>query len=297
MRMFKDQNPPVLCWASPVVATGKAGEFYQFSAPHFSITLPVGETHSALLNGQETSVLLQTDDLLAPTSVRKLKLVGLSKVRLQNQYMLCPIPMFGVLSGVWTLVSCITYPDLRHFLEEVLCDPLVISLFYKSKGAEEGDFSQAGDLARHSVDIACVSLSLAKYYELSDVELSLALVTALLHEIGKIRLHYNSQSGILVSEKVAVTAVVGPYLTQVLERDPALYEALMSCLKCIEQPQIIYMADTIVKAADKLSRTKHQFDKAFADTADYYDLVVTKKGCTDLYYRRATQFKHMEKFD
>lgn len=150
----------------------------------------------------------------------------------------CPDAAQPALATLVNFVDALAPPALLGFINCVLLDARIADGLLTCKASIKNHHSQPGGLLIHSIAVMQIAADMAGS-RLSPVEKSITQVTALMHDLGKIRavgsgrirpVHYQ-----LMSHESQTIRLLEPHLERLRDRAPDLAAAIEYCLEYISQ--------------------------------------------------------------
>lgn len=178
-----------------------------------------------------------------------------------------------MIDQLWQYYARLPVGGVRQFVQGLLMDKPFITAFYRGKASHHHHHDYAGGLLEHSVEVALTSQMLCEQYQLDSRTADIAFLGGLLHDVGKLYLYYNSESGqgICSSHEALNFMQLEPYLVPLMAQDPRAFEALTACLSAsVGKQHIQYMPETIVKMADRLSAEVYHWRRVFIGLPEFY---------------------------
>jgi len=128
-------------------------------------------------------------------------------------YSAAPVPY--KLEALDEIYNDISHPALKRFVGWVLTDLSIVLPFIALPASRQHHHSVAGGLLDHSIECATM---VSNFSQFSQTELELAMIGALLHDIGKIRtlqsVGKHSSAGHVLEHDALTLEVLGPHLLQ-----------------------------------------------------------------------------------
>lgn len=189
----------------------------------------------------------------------------------------------GAQAELWLYTSAIEDPLLKKFAQSVLSDPKVMVPFYRARASESFHHKGQGELFLHSVEVAVVSVRLAKQYGLPKRTQDCVFVCGLLHDIGKILMFYNTgkdrEKGVGGQHEAFSFMVLAEHLELLQSGDKVLFEAVSAALSPANRRKHFseYIEEAVVRAADRLSAQAYELEDAFGGKPSS-ELLVRRHG-------------------
>ncbi|MCT7655010.1 TraI domain-containing protein [Oceanimonas sp. NS1] len=199
----------------------------------------------AELNGQDEQCQLGLVQTLPAV-------VGRQQVERQLAWL--PEPQQSLLMDVWSMLAVIDDEVLQNFLLDILSNDAIMAPFCQSQASHRHHHDQRGGLLAHSHEVAMTAAMLSSQYGLGQRSIWVAFVGGLLHDIGKIRLYYNENTGTCGQHESLNFMVLGQQLEQLRLVSPKMFEALSACLEArVGKYADPYQVANIVRMCDRLS--------------------------------------------
>lgn len=135
---------------------------------------------------------------------------------------------------LWTKASELSDSTLKSFLTGILSDTSIMQPFYQAKASKSYHHKHEGELFIHSVEVAMNARKLAAQYKLPKRTQDCVFVGGLMHDIGKILMHYNTskdnQKGVNGQHESFSFMVLAEYLEELKQQDQTLFEAMSAML-------------------------------------------------------------------
>ena len=183
----------------------------------------------------------------------------------------CPTPK--LLTRFKSLVNRIQSTHLKQFLSDVLVNSEVGIHYLQCPASLRHHHNYSGGLLEHSIDVA---ERIIKESSFSNAERDIAIVSALIHDIGKTRtLAPNctrTSLGMLVDHDELTLEICAQALQQLDEKEPKSALLLRHILTCASPGsrygyQAITPIASTLQAADKQSADEHYSSTSFAQIA------------------------------
>ena len=161
---------------------------------------------------------------------------------------------------------------LREFVNDVLSDMAISIPFLTAPGSLKHHHNEEGGLLRHSVESALIASSIPM---LNDDHRDMAIIGALFHDLGKIKVFENMRRtniGHLVDHQALTLEVCAPQLRALEDTWPDAALALRHLLTCRSMKRWGYeprMAIAhVVQLADKISVELDMEGRSFSEASD-----------------------------
>ena len=170
---------------------------------------------------------------------------------------------------LWTAASELCDPTLKCFLTGVLSDTSIMQPFYQAKASKSYHHKHEGELFIHSVEVAMNARMMATQYNLPKRTQDCVFVGGLLHDIGKILMHYNTnnnnEKGVNGQHESFSFMVLAEHLEELKQQDKSLFEAMSAMLSAqvASRKYYDYIEEAIVRSADRLSAHSYELGTAF----------------------------------
>lgn len=170
---------------------------------------------------------------------------------------------------LWTKASELSDSTLKSFLTGILSDTSIMQPFYQAKASKSYHHKHEGELFIHSVEVAMNARKLAAQYKLPKRTQDCVFVGGLMHDIGKILMHYNTskdnQKGVNGQHESFSFMVLAEYLEELKQQDQTLFEAMSAMLsvQVANKKHYEYIEEAIVRLVDRLSAHSYELDTAF----------------------------------
>lgn len=170
---------------------------------------------------------------------------------------------------LWTAASEISDPTLKSFLTGVLSDTSIMQSFYQAKASKSYHHKHEGELFIHSVEVAVNARMMAVQYNLPKRTQDCVFTGGLLHDIGKVLMHYNTgndnKKGVNGQHESFSFMVLAAHLEELKLEDKSLFEAMSAMLSAqvANRKHYDYIEEAIVRSADRLSAHSYELGTAF----------------------------------
>lgn len=170
---------------------------------------------------------------------------------------------------LWTAASELSDPALKSFLTGVLSDTSIMQPFYHAKASKSYHHKHEGELFIHSVEVAKNARMMAAQHKLPMRTQDCVFVGGLLHDIGKILMHYNisndNRKGVNGQHESFSFMVLAEHLEELKQQDKSLFEAMSAMLsvQVANKKYYEYIEEAIVRSADRLSAHSYELNTAF----------------------------------
>lgn len=266
------QTRPELVWAEQQFDNGVAA-VWQFSSGEREVSLSLMPLQMQAVNPDGQWVLT---DIVYQGGVSRLSSVAplpqlVDKQKLTQQLALVSEEQKPLLEEIWSMLAYIEGEALRDFLLEVLMNDSIMAPFCQSRASHRHHHDQRGGLLAHSHEVAMTAAMLCSQYGLGKNSIWVAFVGGLLHDIGKIRLYYNENTGICGQHESFSFMVLGQQLEQLRLASPKVFEALSACLETkVGKYTDPYQVANIVRMCDRLSADVSNWKSAFAGVPAHF---------------------------
>ena len=170
---------------------------------------------------------------------------------------------------LWTAASEVSDSTLKNFLTRVLSDTSIMQSFYQAKASKSYHHKYEGELFIHSVEVAINARMMAVQYNLPKRTQDSVFIGGLLHDIGKILMHYNTgndnKKGVNGQHESFSFMVLAKHLEELKQQDKSLFEAMSAMLsaQAANRKYYDYIEEAIVRSADRLSAHSYELNIAF----------------------------------
>lgn len=169
---------------------------------------------------------------------------------------------------------------LQHFVWSVFSDRSIVLPFVQRPGSVRNHHSWPGELPEHTLEVVrLVERQLADpVFALTQAEMDLTRVAALLHDVGKVMTHDDTPGklscwGWMTDHEALSLLVISDYLKRLNAAWPWAAASLAHILTWrATSGHCRYVAGHLVKAADQLSAHMSNRHRAFASQPDHYRL-------------------------
>lgn len=191
-----------------------------------------------------------------------------SKVLLAH-YVWCSSEQHEAQMQLWAGAAQIEDPILKDFVTGILHDTQIMEPFYRGKASKGYHHNAGGELFLHSVEVAVNAAQLAKQYGLPQRTQDCVFIGGLLHDIGKILMHYNldnkDQKGVSGQHEAFSFLVLADHLDKLKKHDKSLFEAMSAMLSphIANKKHHDYIEECVVRVADWISAHKYERGTAF----------------------------------
>ena len=237
-----DGEHPVTCWVD---------------LPLFSNSWLVDKVRAVLMrlpDGTLVVVRVDLDESIDPLAVKPAHL--------------CPIP--STVDAVRDLVERITTPELRQLVQDVLSLRKVFDAFWTSTAGSR-HHTYPGGLARHSVEVASrvnhvMASPQLRQVNFTVIECEIALVTALLHDVGKTISYgprgFCNERALVMGHDLLGLELIRPPMDALRDVRPDLADALSTLLLSRTRftcgPYRLEAIREVISHADRASVAKDQ---------------------------------------
>lgn len=194
--------------------------------------------------------------------------------------------------GLINLINSLTNLHLQSFLWALFAKETLATKFVSVKASINHHHNVPGGLLYHSLEVARITrhaLFAIKAYP--RLELELALVAALLHDIGKVQTHHHSgtltQEGYSVPHEAYTLKQVTPEIEQLKSQNLQLgigLEYLLTWKEGKGYPRL--ESANIIKAADRTSTAYDLKKKAFEDKPEGFFFTPMNHGNQRMVFQR-----------
>jgi len=199
----------------------------------------------------------------------------------------CPTP--ELLAELSKIESTIQNSALKSFVSDIMLDMDTAIPFMSVPGSLKHHHNEKGGLLRHSIESAQIASSIPL---LDDYQRDLAIVGALLHDLGKIKVFSNMKRtnlGYLVDHQALTLEVCGKHISKLEDTCADTALALRHILTCRTIKRWGYeprMAVAhVVQLADKLSVEFDMEKKSFLNTPDFRNVSNNALDASHPYWR------------
>ncbi len=177
----------------------------------------------------------------------------------------------GALDRLWGIIERLTLPCLRTWLSNVFVQPRFSVPFVQVAASHNHHHSDAGGLLVHSVECA-EWVERVAMATLNSKEASLAIVSALLHDFGKIETMATPGFSQMVAHEVLTLTLLEPDLMNLQEQWPQGAHALRQMLSwsTVIDKFPRFPGTVLVKMADQYSVSLSARAKAFQAQPKHY---------------------------
>lgn len=185
----------------------------------------------------------------------------------------CAPQQYGAQIKLWEGAAAINDPVLKSFIRDVLSDSQIMRPFYQAKASKSFHHRGPGELFLHSVEVAVNARNMAQQHALPQRIQDCVFVGGLLHDIGKILMHYNQDSadkkGINGQHEALSFMVLAEHLEKIKNQDRTLFEAVSAMLSApvTHKKHYEYIEEAIVRSADRLSAHNNELQHVFKNKA------------------------------
>lgn len=278
-RVIKQREQTLLRWATRLHCLDGQLEQWQLWSPHDTRLMVVAQSGMTQIEPSGQLVLCSAlgDDLdaamiccagiagMVGDEVRQLWVYHLDQAHSATHSQM--------IDQLWQYYARLPAGGVRQFVRGLLLDKPFITAFYRGKASHHHHHDYVGGLLEHSVEVALTAQMLCQQYQLDSRTADVAFLGGLLHDVGKLYLYYNSESGegICSSHEALNFMKLEPYLGPLMTQDPRVFEALTACLSAsVGKQHIQYMPETIVKMADRLSAEVYHWRRVFIGLPEFY---------------------------
>ena len=141
--------------------------------------------------------------------------------------------------------------------------------FYQAKASKSYHHKHEGELFIHSVEVAVNARMMAVQYNLPKRTQDCVCTGGLLHDIGKVLMHYNTgndnKTGVNGQHESFSFMVLAEHLEKLKQQDKSLFEAMSAMLSAqvASRKHYDYIEEAIVRSADRLSAHSYELGTAF----------------------------------
>jgi len=198
---------------------------------------------------------------------------------------------FAAFLHLFELTESIQLIPLRLFMRELLGETALMTLFVSLPASRRHHHSFPGGLLAHSIECALLTRqTVQSLTEISQNEAEVAMVAALLHDIGKLKtLGYDKHTslGRLIDHEQFTLALLAPALEKLRNCWEQSADALQYLLIWKESMGVCrFVSGNAIKMADRLSTAASLNRMAFKDKPDYFHFAQLQIGSHMHYLNR-----------
>lgn len=198
---------------------------------------------------------------------------------------------FESLYQLFEAVNALSVRPLKTFMRMVLADEKLMTAFVSIPASKHHHHSYPGGLLSHSLECALITYnSVSSLVEVSQNEKEVAIVAALLHDIGKIEtlsIQEHTSMGKLLDHEKFTLSVLSPHLNELKQYWYKGYEVLVYLLSWKPSMGFCqYVVGNAIKNADQMSTSASLRRMAFSDKPDYFHFSKLQIGQKEAYLSR-----------
>ncbi|PLA73473.1 hypothetical protein CYQ88_10965 [Hydrogenovibrio sp. SC-1] len=188
-------------------------------------------------------------------------------------------------------VNSLSVAPLKTFMRMVLSDVPLMKSFVSIPASKRHHHSFPGGLLSHSLECALIThSSVNSLIEVSQNEKEVAIVAALLHDVGKIEtlgLQEHTSMGKLLDHEKFTLSVLAPHLNELKKFWYKGYEVLTYLLNWKSSMGYCqYVVGNAIKIADQMSTSASLRRMAFSDKPEYFHFSKLQVGQKETYLSR-----------